>query len=282
MRIDAEHPESESTDDEMLAQRKILVELMKGERQMDWTVWPAFVYDSKCLTPEGKRAVRWAANTLSLTLGADFLQQAVAASAPHPIFSLGLWPANDVPQVYANLFQLTAQIELLRPKVGWSIVRDALRRDLRIDQWASSLLQLEVAGLGLKADWKIEFERPLPTSKRTDVILTKDSTKLLVETKAMLLSSNEHEADVFFNSMVGMLVDLAWKYSVRISGNIGSSLSPDVQMRWLQEIEMVAQAMAQDGGTHVVPGPRQRQLKIVREATMPGIATLESALVETN
>ena len=71
-------------------------------------------------------------------------------------------------------------IELLQSKVGWGIVRDGLRGDIRMASWVSLLLQLEVAGLGLKEGWDIEFERILPMGKRTDVVLAKESIKCSV------------------------------------------------------------------------------------------------------
>ena len=66
----------------------------------------------------GEGVVHWVANILNLALGGNFLQQAIAAPAPHRIFFLDLWPFNDVPQIYTNLFQLAAQIELVGSSLG--------------------------------------------------------------------------------------------------------------------------------------------------------------------
>src|SRR6266516_141518 len=130
----------------------MIVQLMKGERRIDWTLWPAFIHNSQLLTPKGKDAVLWARDVLQRTLGDNFIQEIEKRSMQHPIFSLDLWPANDVPKVYANLFQLAAQIELLQSTVGWAKVRNELRTDLRIDRWVSTLLQVEVAGLGSREE----------------------------------------------------------------------------------------------------------------------------------
>src|SRR5712692_52704 len=91
--------------------------------------------------------------SVRLLIGISLRNSWEKRSMQHPIFSLDLWPANDVPKVYANLFQLAAQIELLQSTVGWAKVRNELRTDLRIDRWVSTLLQVEVAGLGSREEW---------------------------------------------------------------------------------------------------------------------------------
>jgi hypothetical protein len=216
-------------------------------------------------------------------LGDDFLQKAAEAPSPHPIFDLDLWPAYDLPQAYANLFQLVAEIELLQSKEGWSIVHDSLRRDFQREPWGSTLLQLEVAGLGLKAGWYIELERPLPNGGKTDVVLAKESTKILVETKAMFLSGPEQASEANFYHIIEILLALAWKYGVQItSDNIGSPLSSNAQTQWIEVIKAAASKTERDGKTRIVQGPGGRQLKITKATTMPGISLLASSSVETD
>jgi len=262
--------------------REMIVQLMKNERRMDWTLWPAFIYNSRSLTMKGKDAVLWARDVLQRALGDNFIQEIEKRSIQHPIFSLELWPANDVPMVYANLFHLAAQIELLQSTVGWARVRNELCTDLRIDRWVSTLLQLEVAGLGLREEWLIELERPLANGGTTDVVLSNTATKLIVEAKAMLLSGNEQEASEYFYQMVQTLAALAWKYNVRITGSIGSPLSPDDQAQWLNEIERSAEKAARTGKPHTMLGPVSGHLEIIEEAGMPGVAPLEGVLIETD
>ncbi len=283
MTTDAEYPESESIDEEKREQHKIIIEAMEKNQEGSWSFLEASVlYNSKRLTPAGRDTVRWAIGILQRTLGDDFIQKAAQAPSPHPIFDFAIGLGYDLPQAYASLFQLAAEIELLQSKVGWGIVHDGLRGDFRMASWVSSLLQLEVAGLGLKEGWDIEFERPLPTGKRTDVVLAKESIKLLVETKAMLLSGDEQEAESYFYRMTGILLDLALKHGVRITGSLGSPLSLDVLAQWLQKIETEAYKTAQDGKKRIVPGPTDGRLEISKDATMPGISPLEGILVETN
>lgn len=284
MTTDAEHPEPESIDEEKREQRKIISEAMEKNQERSWSFWEAVViYNSRRLTPAGKDAVRWARGTLQRTLGDDFIQKAAEAPSPHPIFDLDFWPAYDLPQAYANLFQFAAEIELLQSKEGWSKVHDALRGDFRRGSWTSSLLQLEVASLGLKDGWHIELERPLPNDGKTDVVLAKEPTKILVETKALFLSGPEQESEAYFYSMREILLALAWKFGVRItSDNIGSPLSSHAQTQWIEVIKAAASKTERDGETRIVQGPGGRQLKIAREATVPGISPLASSPVETD
>ena len=115
MHRDAEHPEPETTEDGTLAQHQRFAEVLSGTRPMDWSDWSMFIDESTCLTPDGRRVARWAADTLRHTLRDDFFQRVadwlahMRATDPdlapdsHPVFSLGFWPANDLPWVYANL-----------------------------------------------------------------------------------------------------------------------------------------------------------------------------------
>src|SRR6266568_8056806 len=159
----AHHPDSSSTD-ETLARHQAFAEVLEGKRQMRWSDWAVPIYDSKCLTAAGQRAAIWAMETLQHALGDDFLQRAAAAPAIHPIYSFGLWSgANDVPWVHANLFQLAAQIELqIRSHSRrWRDVQQTMTWNLDTISWIHSLLQLEIASLGLKAGWQSQFEPEL-------------------------------------------------------------------------------------------------------------------------
>jgi hypothetical protein len=134
----------------------LFAEVLRGDRPMMWSDWASLIEDSQCLTPSGLRVAHWAVSVLERTFGGDFLQRATAAPGAHPVFSLGFWPgANDVPWVYANLFQLAAQIELLTQSRSkdWGKVKQAISSNLEAINWIHSLLQLELASLGLKAGW---------------------------------------------------------------------------------------------------------------------------------
>lgn len=78
MSIDAEHPEQESSEEDTLARHKRMAELLAGKRQMDWSDWAMSIYESKCLTPEGRRVALQAVDILRRTLQDDFFQRVVA------------------------------------------------------------------------------------------------------------------------------------------------------------------------------------------------------------
>ncbi len=175
MNVDAEHPEPESLEDDTLVRHKRFAEVLDGKRSMDWSDWAMVIDESKCLTPDGRRVALWAADTLRQTLKDNFFQRVAdwlthmraidpdLAPDSHPVFSLGLWPANDVPWVYANLIRLAAHLQLFNlnlPHNKFRRVRETLHQNLDPINWVSALLQLEVAGFGLRAAWDILFEPP--------------------------------------------------------------------------------------------------------------------------
>lgn len=183
----------------MLARHTMLMEALQGKRPMMWSDWALPLYDSRCLTPEGQQVALWAVETLRQALEDTFFQK-TATSLSHPIYSLGLWPgSNDVPWVYANLFQLAAQLRLLNlPDVHFEEIAKAMSTSKQAHAWVHSLLQLEIAGLGLKAGWDILFEPRHFTGKRADVSLNNGATHLLVETRSMGPSRSMRSASAFF------------------------------------------------------------------------------------
>ncbi len=286
MNTDIEHSGPESTEDETLARHKRMAEVLDGKRQMAWSDWAMFIYESKYLTPDGQRVALQAVDTLKDTLKDDFFQRVVdwlarmQATDPdlspdsHPIFSLGLWPANDVPWVYANLIRLAAHIQLFnrdRSHNRIGRVLKALHDNLEPINWVSALLQLEVAGLGLRAAWDTLFEPALGNGHSADVRLTNGPTQLFVETTTMRMSVAERKALAFFRRLSWQLHHLEWQYGVRISGSLrGASLeNAEERTQWLQDIEEAARATAQDGLSRPVPGPKEVLLTVFRptEAT---------------
>ena len=289
MNTDADHPESESTEDETLARHKKIVEVGDGKRRMDWSDWDTFIYDSKCLTPEGQRVALWAVDILRHALKDDFLPRVsdwlarMQATDPdlapdsHPIFSLGLLPVNDLPWVYANLIRLAAHIQLFNldnnNRSRLNLDNNRVRRVLKTLRdnpepinWVSALLQLEVAGLGLKAGWNILFEPALGNDGYADVCLTNGSTQLLVETTTMRMSVAERRALAFLGRLSWQLLNLGWQSGVRISGSLSSASLGDaaIMAHWLQDVEEAAGATAQDGLSRQVPGPEEVLVTVFR------------------
>ncbi len=204
---------------ETLARHHAMVDAFEGKRPMDWSVWDWLIDDSTCLTAEGRRVAHWAVATLQEKLGQDFLQLVQAKMTSHPIFSLGFWPANDVAWVYANLIQLATQLHLFHEHISTNrfgrVLKD-LRQNLQPITWIGTLLQLEIAGLGLRAGWEIEFEPSLGKTHFADVRFTHDASRLLVETTSLRLSNNEQQALAFYQQFGFQLMNLEWKHGIRI------------------------------------------------------------------
>lgn len=286
MNTDDEHPEPVCPEDETLARHQRIAEVLDGKRQMDWSDWAMFICESKCLTQDGQRVALWAADTLQDTLKNDFFQRVAdwlarmqttdpdLAPDSHPIFSLGLWPANDLPWVYANLIRLAAHIQLFKRNRSHNGIRSVLQilhDNLEPINWVSALLQLEVAGLGLQAGWDILLEPALGNGRSADVRLTNGPTQLLVETTLMRMSKTERKALAVSRRLSWQLHNLEWEYGVRISGFLSNDSVENAETRaqWLQDIEEAARATAQDGFSRQVPGPGEVLLTVFRptEAT---------------
>jgi hypothetical protein len=217
---EAQH--SSSLNDEILTRHRAIVDALEGKRPMDWSIWDLFIDDSTCLTSDGRRVAHWAVETLQRMLGNDFLKRVKAkmdaqhvpegvGTGLHPVFSLGFWPANDVPWVYANLIQMATQLHLFQQNSStnrFGLVRKDLRKNLQPLTWVGVLLQLEVASLGLRAGWTLEFEPSLGNIHLADVRFTRDSARLLVETTSMRMSDAERKALAFYQRLSWQLMNL--------------------------------------------------------------------------
>lgn len=278
MNMNSEDPEP-NDEDEALERHRAFSEVLEGKRLMGWSDWSMFIHESHCLTPEGRHIALWAVDTIQRSLGDDFLHRATESVVKrteitemklgiHPIFSLGLWPVNDVPRVYANLIQLATQLTILnRPASNVRRVRDTLYQNLDPINWVSVLLQLEIASLGLRAGWTIQLEPPLGTGRFADVRLTQDTTQILVESVSMRMSDNERRALAFFRRLSMQLLALEMQFGVRISGSLGDALPEQIEalVQWLNDCEEAVHATALDGISREIPGPNRSQVHIVRQ-----------------
>jgi len=276
-----QHPSSPS--DEMLTRHRAMVDAFEGRRPMDWSIWDLFIDDSTCLTSDGRRVAHWAVEMLQRMLGNDFLQRVKAKMATqhvpeglgsglHPVFSLGFWPANDVPWVYANVIQMATQLHFFQQNIStnrFGLVLKDLRENLQPITWVGALLQLEVASLGLQAGWTLEFEPSLGNTHSADVCFTRDSARLLVETTSMRMSDAEQKALAFYQRLSWQLMNLEWQDGVRIAGFLGWSRAEEEMKQWFREIEAAARITGHDGTTRQVAGPHEGLLTIFRptEAT---------------
>ena len=155
----------------------------------------------------------------------------------------------------------------------------AISSNLEAINWIHSLLQLELASLGLQAGWQSQFEPKLGNGRFADVRLTQKGNQLLVETVSMRMSVREQEAQTFFHTLGMKILFLETQYAVHISGSLGNPLSPEEGSRWLQEIEAAAQSVARNGIIRVVFSHAGGRLEIAREQMTAGTVHLEGAPV---
>src|SRR5260370_19617995 len=151
----------------------------------------------------------------------------------------------------------------------FGLVLKDLRKNLQPITWVGALLQLEVASLGLQAGWTREFEPSLGNPRSADVCFTHDSAKLLIEATSMRMSDGERRALTFYQRLSRQLMNLEWRYGVRIAGFLGWSRAEEEVKQWFREIAAAARITGQDGTARQVAGPHEGLLTIFRptEAT---------------
>src|ERR1700736_6232753 len=93
-----------SGEDDTLARHIRLAEVLEGKRLLAWSDLETHIYDSRCLTPQGKQVALWAIALMKACLKVRFLAKAQRAPellTLYPFFTLEFFPgANDVPRVY--------------------------------------------------------------------------------------------------------------------------------------------------------------------------------------
>lgn len=201
------------SEDEIIARKKAFVAALSGEQSMTWNAWAFPIYESSYLTSQGRDYALQAVAILQRYLKPDFPQRAMEARPRHALVSSpfgGFWPANNVPWVYANLFQLAAQLELLHKPCRplWKTIRG----NLKPQAWSHTLLQLEMGGLALQAGWEVTFEPNLGTGKKAGIFLTTATKSILVEAVAQGISVHDREANAFYRLVSWRIFELEWQY----------------------------------------------------------------------
>jgi hypothetical protein len=216
-----------SESDETLARHQAFGRVLSGEQPMRWDNWGRFVHDSRCLTLDGRVVAQWAVNTLRKDLGDDFLERASQRKDAHPIFGSSLWPINDVPWVFANLFSLATQLEMLRFQN--KLVRKSMSNNLEAINWAHGLLELEIGGLASRSGWRCAFEPALGNGRKGDVQCKQGSSTLFVEATSMQMSDKERTVLAFHNRLSWQMYLIRSEHEVLLEAvmNLSTTGSPD-------------------------------------------------------
>lgn len=180
----------------MLARHRRLAEVLQGKRALAWSDLETLIYDSRCLTPQGKRVALWSLATMQALLKEKFLasaQQEPEILTTYPFFALDFFPgANDVPRVYAEVFRFALQLHLLQALERFGGILRSLRTSLEAVLWYHTQMQFEVASLAQQDGWQIQHELPYNTGTRnkSDVRLSKGATDMLIDAVALRMSES--------------------------------------------------------------------------------------------
>lgn len=266
--------------DSVLARHQAFVDAMESKRALDWDTWSMHVHESRCLTPAGRNVALWSVNVLRSALGPDFPQCAMS-SGGHPIFSLNLWPANNVPWVYANLFQLALHLDIL--KAECKPIRKSLRNvNIGPVNWVHTLLQLEVAGLGLRAGWTVAFEPEYSTGRKADVLLKRGAAELFVDNTSMRMSDEEIRTYNVMHAVSEQMQEIRFRHDVQITGSVDSVAPSEELARCLRDLDEVATATARDGLERHVAAPGGGMLRLRREPDASELFQVTGPLVQTD
>ena len=208
-------------------------EIVAGTRNLTWEVWAADIDRSTSLTDSGRATVRSAVDEIASFLGPTWLHRFARPAKPEvpglPLMSGRWWPANDVQHVHLRLLDFGLRLRLLRESsvAGLRAVREDMRRD--IGHFAHGCLQLEVAGLAMRAAWSVRLEpRPDPARRaKTDLLLTKDDQEMLVEAKTFI-DDDLMRADLRTGDLIrDRLLHLEITRNVRFDGDLAQPDDPD-------------------------------------------------------
>jgi hypothetical protein len=241
---------------------------------MRWDNWGRFVHDSRCLTLDGRVVAQWAVNTLRKDLGDDFLERASQRKDAHPIFGSSLWPINDVPWVFANLFSLATQLEMLRFQN--KLVRKSMSNNLEAINWAHGLLELEIGGLASRSGWRCAFEPALGNGRKGDVQCKQGSSTLFVEATSMQMSDKERTVLAFHNRLSWQMYLIRSEHEVLLDGDLPNEMSDEEIDAFLQQLEAAAMATRKDGQSRPVRGVAGLNLTVTYNPAATDLMTIFS------
>jgi hypothetical protein len=268
-----------------LVRHNKLAEVINGERSLEWFDLETFIYDSQCLTSQGKQVAVWSIATLKESLKERFL--AKAQHSPeiltiYPFFALDFLPGvNDVPKVYADVFRFALELYLHRSLERFGGILRSLRTNVQAVLWYHTLLQFEVASLAQKEGWQLQLELPYNngTNNKSDVCLSKGETHLLIDAVSLRLSKNWRKKQTYSN----WLTQISIQGGVNIVGRIGEPWSEGEQkeQQWVQMTQNVLFSVSRSGMIALRHSPNGGSLEFSRASYgKTGMAHLQD--VDTN
>ncbi len=257
-------------ENDTLARHIRLAEVLERKRLLEWDDLKTLIYDSRCLTPQGKQVAVSSIAILKEFLKDKFLVHAVHAPeilTMHPFFALNFFPGvNDVPRVYADVFRLALQLHLLQSFERFGGILRSLSRNLEAVQWYHTLLQFEVASLAQKKGWQVQLELPYNngTNNKSDVCLSKGETQLLIDAVSIRMSENGRKKQTYGN----WLTEMSIRYGINTTGRIGEPWTGtrEEELQWVQKALGSLISVARSGLSAIVYSPNGGSLEFSRAA----------------
>jgi hypothetical protein len=188
---------------------------------------------------------------------------------------MDLFPGNEIPSVYTHLIDIFAHIELLKSVAGMSKLRRSLQDNPEDINWRHALLQLELAGLALRKDWRIEFEPRHPIRGGADLALGRDGRRILLEMVAVGTDIRHRLAGEAFDAVT----QLGLGHDVSLAGDAGAIDFDETDLQgsahrwianWLAKLTPAAEAVTATGAAQQVTGPTGGQIWVSRGFGLPG------------
>ena len=262
------HDREPLRENDTLARHIRLAEVLEGKRSLDWLDLETFIYDSHCLTPQGKQVAVWSITTLKAFLKGKFFvkaQHAPEILTPHPFFTFDFLPgANDVPRVYATLFRLALQLDVLQSLDRFRGMLNETSTNLESVRWYHTLLQLEVASLGQKEGWQVQLELPYNngTNNKSDVVLSKDGMRIEVDAVSTGMSERGQKKQTYSNWLTYMSI----QHGINIVGRLGEPWAGtrEEEQQWIQKALESLTSVARSGLRVTIYSPKGGNLTLER------------------
>lgn len=274
-------------ENDTLARHNRLAEVIKGERLLEWSDLETFIYDSHCLSLQGKQVAVWSIATLKEFLKDKFLVKAQRASeilTSHPFFTLDFFPGvNDVPRVYADVFRLALQLDLLQSLERFRGMLNETSKNLEPVRWYHTLLQLEVASLGQKEGWQVQLELPYNngTNNKSDVVLSRDGIRIEVDAVSIRMSESGRKKQRYYH----WLTEMSIQYGINTTGRIGEPWTGtrEEELQWVQKALGSLISVARSGLSAIVYSPKGGDLVFERASYgKTGMANIQDADIDEN
>jgi hypothetical protein len=251
--------------------------VVSGDEHPTWELWSAPIERSTCLTRQGQRTARWAADEMARFFGLDWLKRSFLEGSP--VIELPWWPSNDVPATLLRIIRLGASLALLKATAGGRFFRQRCQES--VDFWNHALMQLEVGGLALRSGWDVELEPELLSKKRGDLLLRRADVAMLVETTRVRFSDEFVSTERFNDLAFSHLRAIEMQRGVEISGSLGDVVEVVELRSWLDEVDEIAASVERVGiSIELTPPGGGRMLISAPKGTDKGQRTISGATTE--